>query len=79
MLIKFIRGMCWNGVDYGPRYPEDTVDVEERQARALLAQGAAIQVVPVELPPVPTLSSASMPGVVESRDPQPSARRGKKS
>lgn len=76
MLIKFIRGTCWNGVDYGPRYPQDTVDVEDRQARALLAQGAAVQVVPVELPPVPSLSTHSLADVIESRDPKPA--RGKR-
>lgn len=74
MLIKFLKGKCYKGVDYGPGYPEDTADVDEKDARVLLAQGAAIQVVPAELPPVPSLSTESVLGSIESRDPQPQAR-----
>jgi hypothetical protein len=78
MLIKLVRGKCINGVDYGPGYPEDVVDVDPRIARAYLASGAAVLVVAQELPPVATLSSDTIGITVESRDPRPSSRRGRK-
>jgi hypothetical protein len=77
VLIKLLKGKHLNGKDYGPGYAEDVVDVEEKVARKYLASGAAVLVVPQELPPVPMLSTESIADVVESRDPRPQ-RRGKR-
>lgn len=76
MRLKFVRGKCYNGVTYGPGYPEQEAEVDDVWARKFLASGAAVMVVPVELPPVPTLSTASVG--VESRDPELPRRRGKR-
>ena len=75
MRLKFLKGKTYNGVQYGPGYPEQEAEVDDVWARKFLASGAAVMVVPVTLPPVPTLTTESV--VVESRDPKPS-RRGKR-
>lgn len=74
MLLKFLKGKCYNGVDYGPGYPQDTADVDDKHARVLLGQGAAIQVVPADLPPAVPLSTESFADTIESRDPKPTTR-----
>jgi hypothetical protein len=76
MLIKFVRGKRYNGESYGPGYPESVVDVDDKSARIFLASGAAIAVEAQPLPPIGTLSTASVE--VESRDPQMPRRRGRK-
>ena len=76
MLLKFVRGKRYNGVSYGPGYPESVVEVDDVSARVFLATFAAIPAEPVVLPPVGTLSTASLD--VETRDPELPRRRGKR-
>lgn len=78
MRLKFVRGKCYNGVTYGPGYPEQEAEVDDVWARKFLASGAAVMVVPVELPPVSTLTTDSIADAVESRDPVVSTRRGRR-
>ena len=78
MRVKFLRGKVYDGVSYGPGYPESVADVDPKWARIFISQGAAVAVDDAPLPVSGTLSTASID--VESRDPALPAprKRGRK-
>lgn len=47
--LKFVRNTCYEGVDYGPDYETDTVDVDEVRAERFLAQGRAQELLRLSL------------------------------
>jgi hypothetical protein len=58
--VKFVRNTCYKGVDYGPDYAEQVVDVEEGWAAEFLHLGLAEEV----------KAKATPAGVVDNRDPR---------
>jgi hypothetical protein len=81
--IRFLRNKAYNGTDYGPSYPEQIAEVDERFAYRFLMTGAAVVHEDEFTPPAGPLTTATGPVVVEDRaadadhlDPAP--RRGKR-
>ena len=72
MRIKFIRNKCYQGRDYGPDYPEQIADVDEKWARAFLASGSAV-VAEGESAPLPR-SGLTVTDLAANADPQPITR-----
>jgi|SRR5688572_535015 len=41
LTIRFTSGVCWNGIDYGPRYRDEPVTMPANIARGFLSRGKA--------------------------------------
>lgn len=63
--LRFTRNTSYNGTDYGPDYPQDSCEVENRYAYQFIGQGRA-----VELRGVPGVSDVQVRDpIAENRDP----------
>lgn len=61
--IRFKRNACYVGVDYGPAFPVQIVDVQEEWALDFVRRGVA-EFVPVGVPVAPEVPATPAPAEV---------------